>query len=35
VAIAATIADMIAGIRYPETMGEAARELDEGRAEIR
>ena len=33
--VEATVADMIAGIRHPEKMDEAARELDEGREEIR
>ena len=34
-ALEATIADMIAGVRDPEKMDEASRELDEGREEIR
>ena len=34
-ALEATIADLIAGVRHPEKMDEAARELDEGREEIR
>jgi hypothetical protein len=34
-ALEATVADLMAGIRHPEKMDEAARELDEGREEIR
>ena len=34
-ALEATIADLINGVRDPAKMEEAARELDEGREEIR
>jgi hypothetical protein len=34
-ALEATVADLMAGVRHPEKMDEAARELDEGREEIR
>jgi hypothetical protein len=34
-ALEAAIADMIAGVRHPEKTDEAARELDEGREDIR
>lgn len=34
-ALEATIADLINGVRDPARMDEAARELDEGREEIR
>lgn len=34
-ALEATVADLMAGVRHPEKMDEVARELDEGREEIR
>ncbi len=34
-ALEAAISDLIAGVRRPEKTDEAARELDEGREEIR